>query len=349
VWWRTEVPQGRIVRPRLDVFLNYWLIMRTAAEVPSPDVFPRFKSYVEGRSQGIQDIAGDVSRVGVIYRAFEDVDEWSLEGTFFYRWHAMDAGVITPVLLWLFSQPVSVLDGARRQRCLQALESFLVRRMLCRMTTKNYNELFLDLLSRLDKGTHEVADDVLVGYLTEQEADSRLWPDDRMFEIALLDLPLYRLLTRRRLRMVLESLEDALRGPLAEEANVGRGKLTIEHVLPQSWREYWPLDADSGFDEEVERERLLHSLGNLTLVNVRLNPALSNGPWASKQNGLAEHSVLYLNKELLTAYADRDWDEAAIRERGSTLAAAAKLVWPSAERLGASSKASSSSGEAELA
>jgi len=27
-WWRQDVRQGRIVRPRIDVFLNYWLIAR---------------------------------------------------------------------------------------------------------------------------------------------------------------------------------------------------------------------------------------------------------------------------------------------------------------------------------
>jgi hypothetical protein len=33
----------------------------------------------------------------------------------------------------------------------------------------------------------------------------------------------------------------------------------------------------------MHRERVLHGLGNLTLVNDRLNPTLSNGPW--KPNG----------------------------------------------------------------
>lgn len=76
------------------------------------------------------------------------------------------------------------------------------------------------------------------------------------------------------------------------------------------------------------RERALHSIGNLTLVNGRLNPALSNGPWATKRELLAEHTVLYLNKDLLIGYADRDWDETTINERGKKLAARAKLVWP---------------------
>jgi hypothetical protein len=128
--------------------------------------------------------------------------------------------------------------------------------------------------------------------------------------------------------MVLEGLEDEARSLLAEEGHVQRGTLTIEHVLPQKWQEHWPLPEGDELEAVHHRERLLHSLGNLTLVNGRLNPTLSNGPWGTKQALLAEHSVLHLNKELLLAYADRDWDEQTIRERARALALRAKAVWP---------------------
>jgi hypothetical protein len=94
-------------------------------------------------------LVGDVCDVGAIYRGLDEVDPWSSEGTFLYRWRTIDAGVTTPVLLWLFSQPKDELGPQRRQTCLTALESFLVRRMLCRMTTKDYNKLFLELVGRL--------------------------------------------------------------------------------------------------------------------------------------------------------------------------------------------------------
>ena len=305
-WWRAEVQQGRLIRPRLDVFLNYWLMMRTASEVPSNDVFPSFKSYVEADGRPIEKVAGDLRSIGETYQEFDEVDPFSSLGTFFHRWRTMEAGVTTPLLLWLFSQPDVQLGEPRRDRCLSALESYLVRRMLCRMTTKNYNEVFLELVSRLTKKGSIPADDELVRYLAEQTADASLWPGDQAFVAALLDLPLYRLLTRGRLRMVLEALEDATRTGLAEEAHVQRGTLTIEHVLPQKWRAYWPLDGSADdLDAVINRERVLHTLGNLTLVNGRLNPTLSNREWSTKQELLEEHTVLHLNKELLIGYRGR--------------------------------------------
>ena len=38
-WWRTEVRQGRLHRPRLDMLLNYWLAMRMGSEVFPSRVF----------------------------------------------------------------------------------------------------------------------------------------------------------------------------------------------------------------------------------------------------------------------------------------------------------------------
>ena len=145
------------------------------------------------------------------------------------------------------------------------------------------------------------------------------------------ELPMYRLLTRGRLRIVLEGIESALRTPKSEASDVPRG-LTIEHVMPQSWREHWAMTAET--DEALlvaalARDRLVHTIGNLTLVNERLNPALSNSPWPKKRAALAEHSVLYLNKMLL-ADAGETWNEDAIRTRSEELFATATIVWPSA-------------------
>ncbi len=328
-WWREEVRQGRIVRPRLDVFLNYWLIMKTAEEVSSNEVFPKFKLYVEGGGKAISDIVADVRRVGETYRSFAAVDPASRVGTFLYRWETIEVGPATPLLLWLFSQPDHVVAEEQRLQVIEAVESFLVRRMICRMTTKDYNRLFLELMSRLHDSAPGEAAETVVTYLAGQASESRRWPTDRDLEDAILDLPLYRLLTRRRLRMVLEAIEDQLRSPLTEEAHVTRGSLTIEHVMPQAWEEHWPLGpATDGVQAELDRERLLHSLGNLTLVNGRLNPALSNAPWASKRVTLAEHTVLHLNKKLLSAYKDTDWSESTIRARGSALAQIVKRIWP---------------------
>ena len=91
--------------------------------------------------------------------------------------------------------------------------------------------------------------------------------------------------------MTLAAIENAMRSEKSEEVALP-GKLTIEHVMPQEWRATWPVDPPDDLAKDGERDRHLHRLGNLTLVTERLNPALSNSPWATKRPELNKHSVL---------------------------------------------------------
>lgn len=333
-WWQDEVHQGRLTRPRLDVFLNYWLIMRLADEVPSHQLFTKFQGYTKAGSAGnAWRIARDIRYVADRYKSWEHVDEWSTEGLFMHRWRTMDAGATTPVILWLYSQPEDRLSQAERLLCLRAIESYLVRRMACRMTSKDYNRLFLELLVALRDPAPEGIIRALVTSLASSHSESRLWPSDIRVAHAFAELPLYRLLTHGRLRILLEGIEEALRGPKSEEAHVPRGKLTIEHIMPQRWEVNWPLPPGTENEDEAVhvREQAIHTVGNLTLVNEKLNPSMSNAAWGTKQDALAEHSVLRLNQSLLAAYRDGPFEEEQIAERAKGLAEVAQRIWPSPE------------------
>lgn len=331
-WWREEISRGRLRDPRIDVFLNYWLTMRTREEIRPDRISAEFRAYTESANEAIAEIADDIRRVGETYRTLEERKQGGFE-TFLYRRDTMQAGTLTPVLLWLFS---SEMPEEQRRRAVHALESYMVRRMVCRMTTKNYNLLFLGLVNKLEKTGAASAGDVVVNYLAEQTAHANLWPDNPMLESAFLTSPLYWSLTRGRLRLVLEGIEEELRSSMAESQAVPRG-LTIEHIMPQKWEENWPLtvdgtDVESAVKERDNRNRIIHSIGNLTLVNGSLNASLSNAPWADKRGTLGKHSVLFLNKELLE-HSSGVWNEAMIEERAMRLFKAAARVWPSAEHI----------------
>lgn len=331
-WWRTEVSRGRIREPRIDMFLNYWLTMRTREEVRPDRTSAGFRNYAEGAGDPIGEIADDIRRVGETYRDLEQGNKHGFE-TFLYRREVMQAGTLTPVLLWLFS---SDMPEGQRKKAVHTIESYMVRRMVCRMTTKNYNLLFLGLVNMLEQAGAECAGDTVFAYLAGQTAHANLWPGDRMLEDAFLTLPLYWSLTRGRLRLILEGIEEELRSNLAESQAVPRG-LTIEHIMPQKWQDNWPLPVDAAnVERAVEnrdyRNRIIHSIGNLTLVNGPLNVRLSNAPWAEKRATLGQHTVLFLNKQLLGEAPDV-WNEEMIALRAKRLFKAAARVWPSAAHL----------------
>src|SRR5699024_8519530 len=148
-----------------------------------------------------------------------------------------------PLLLWLLRQDPAVLPEAQRHKALGAVESWLVRRALCRLSAKDVNGMVLDVLKALNEAGPATAGDTLAAYLNKETAQSRFWPTDSQVSDALAIAPLYKNLTRPRMRMLLEAVEDAKRGPLGE-GQLGEGQLcprglSVEHVMPQGWSENW--------------------------------------------------------------------------------------------------------------
>ena len=236
----------------------------------------------------------------------------------------MNVGVATPLLLWLLSSDVT---PATLTNCLRAIESFLVRRVVCGYSARSYGKLLVGLIARLAKSPVETADRIIVSYLAEQTAQADRWPDDQELRERFITVPLYQWLTRGRLRMVLTGIEEHLHTAKAESQEVPKD-LHIEHIMPQAWQQNWSLPDGADDDEAREnRDRTIHTIGNLTLVNGRLNASLSNAAWDSKRKALAEHSVMFMNKRLVNDGPDI-WDEQAIEIRAKWLHELAVEVWP---------------------
>jgi len=120
--------------------------------------------------------------------------------------------------------------------------------------------------------------------------------------------------------MILAALEQKRHDddPYSQALTLEAEKLTIEHILPRSWRENWILpDTEDREIREVRRDRLVDTLGNLTLLTGKLNAHVSNGPWHDKRARLTEHPGLYLNQDLTEL--DSWSDDAIERPRKATL------------------------------
>lgn len=146
-------------------------------------------------------------------------------------------------------------------------------------------------------------------------------------------MPVYRKLSRARVRMVLESIEDYWRGWIPGRISsagmrIRRGSYAIEHVMPQAWIKHWTLPSGVA---ESERDERIHRLGNLTLLTKKLNSTVSNGPWlggGGKAAHLQEKDVVLLNSKLLKDYASKQWDEAGIDSRTGQAIDAILTIWP---------------------
>lgn len=308
--WRQEVRQGRLKRPRLDVFLTHYLTSELGEEVLTPELFLTFRRYVADARIPLTALMQHLIGQADAYRRLtDDQQPTTAEGRFLRTVGVLDANTVVPVLLWLTTR----FDESDRAEAIAALNSYLVRRTVGRLTTKNYNRLFLELLKEL-KAKDDPA--VVSDFLLRQDTDSGRWPTDHDMHTVLCTQPLYRQLTRARLRLILTELEDALYTGKTERL-VHDGTLTIEHLLPQAWEPHWPLPTIGGdsIQARERRQTLLHSLGNLTLLTRSLNPAVSNGSWLHKRADILLHSALSLNRSL-----PEQWNEDAITARAAHLA-----------------------------
>jgi uncharacterized protein with ParB-like and HNH nuclease domain len=317
-YWREEVRQGRLFRSRIDVFATHYLTMKTGREIKSSQLFSRFREWMGASSDDARSLMEDLERHGGIFAGFGEAAGSESERRFFANLSLMDTSTLYPYLLWLYGN--DVISAEDRQEILDALESFLVRRMLLRLTPKNYNRLFLSLLSR-SSGEPSDAKRLAIDFLSESDADTSRWPTDDEVIRRLGELKLYGNIRRDRLQMVLTTLSDRYFSSKLQEPIRVTGDLTVEHLMPQRWETHW--DADGTVEMRDDRNFLVHTIGNLTVITQSLNSMLSNGPWPDKRSAILSHSALPINRQL-----PEIWDDDAIRERSKSLAKAVVEAWP---------------------
>lgn len=321
-FWATDVSLGRYSIPRVSLFLNHWLVSKTGEEISTRATFPRFKHWVEYET--------DLSMLDIVERLHSQAStyqRWAREADrrdgdlgvvplFLYRTQAAGIEAIKPAVLWLYDSangvPPAVADAA-----LQWLESWVMRRALLRRSMTDVSRTVAQLITELKAAAPKQVDVRTREFLSTLSRPSTYWPSDRELRTELRELPMYSAHSKSRLRTFLEAVEDDLRGyttdrPSRTGARVSRGKMYIEHVLPQRWQDHWPV---TDLQAEVDRDNHVHLLGNLTLLTSSLNSSVSNRAWPGedgKRAALERHDVLLINRGLRGV---ESWDEKSIIER----------------------------------
>ena len=344
-WWREEISQGRYMRSRVDIFLQYWLTMRMKDEILSDSVFRRFREHAGAcmeTLQGAETFLQELRRDADTFRSFAQLDPDTPAGRFYARIvESFELAATAPLLLWMLSENHRVPD-LQVEQGLSALESWVIRRTLLRMTMKDVNKLMVAILGMLETKPVEEAGDAVRTFLADQTADARIWPTDSDMLDSLPGIRLYGNVRQNRLRVVLEGLEKQLRTEKHENTALP-AKLEVEHVMPRSWQTHWDEDPPLPADDAAARTKRVHTLGNLTLVTQKLNGSLSHRPWtdaeaaivapSGKEAGLGKrslldrYSLLVLNKELVQGHPDA-WTEEDIQSRSEKMTERLCAVWP---------------------
>jgi hypothetical protein len=331
-FWHIEERQGRLTRPRIDLFLFHYLVMQTESDFTIGSLFREFRDWRDGTSDSIETLLADLRRYSDVFSRLIAPTGTDRAAVLARRLQAMDTSTVYPFLMYMLAQPAERLSATDRDRLLVDLESWLVRRFVCQLTNKNYNRFFVSLLAKVKRGSSgDNLAELVRDELSRGQDVTTKWPTDGSFRAAWLTKPVYAKSRPDRAAMLLRAIEAQLRTRRNEAVTLPIA-LSVEHLLPQRGsRADYPLATDGlAIGEETPdqcRERLLHTVGNLTLLTCELNASASNGPFPAKVEKIVADSDLRLNAWLRTDPPSA-WLDDAVVARGHRLFGQAVEVWP---------------------
>lgn len=231
--------------------------------------------------------------------------------------NALHVDVTYPFLMRVYADYTSgAIDREQVAQILRTVESYLLRRAVCRMPTNSLNKVFSNLYKDI------IQDSYLESFSAALllQGSSQRFPTDDEFRNEFMIQSIYELRVRNP---ILSKLENYNR---KETVNVA--EYTIEHIMPQNENMPIAWRTEIGPDWQETYAKYLHTIGNLTLTGY--NPELSDRPFIEKRDmvGGFRDSPLRLNQSL----RDLDkWDEKAIMARAEALANVALQIWPRPE------------------
>lgn len=344
-YWDREIVSGSTRWHLSDLFFLAFLnIVTKGAEYKisaddkikfarAESLFSSYKEFIEKyyskvHSDGKAKFLREVGRYAMAFRANFNPD---------CRKEAVAAEFcIDRINLMIFGQDVSTIisyvlyvlmhveSEAERNRIFGVIETYILRRLVAKFDTRGYYQLFSETLIVKKVRTAKALEEYLT---TKDDKSTAVIPNDKDLLHGIED----GLRTNRQNTTVLYMLESRLRGR-GEFATklLGFADYSLEHLMPQKWREHWKAKLT---DEQAEvRNRILLTLGNLAIIPGKLNSAVSNGAWQVKLKGNAKKPGLKENANgLLTLqkYLQLpEWNENTIRRRGSDLYKHMLKAWP---------------------
>ena len=227
----------------------------------------------------------------------------------------------TTVIPYVLYVAKEIQNPDSRNEIFAVLESYIMRRMIVRATTKNSNNLFASLILNnvLDAAT-------LKERLSRSGDVTTYFPDDRELLQGFKESKLINLQSKG----VLYMMESAIQPVNAAMVLLGFKGYSLEHLMPKKWRNNWaPCETE---ELAKERDSCLLTLGNLAIIPQPLNASIRDANWTVKKagKGTANPGLELCASGLLTIHdvlKEPEWTEGKIDARADWLFEQAKRIW----------------------
>lgn len=182
-FWEQTVSVGRYSIGRSSLFLNQWLVARTGEEVGPQSTFARFKHFVEHEAeQAMEDL------LPAIRTQAEQYESWTVASQdptrqldpvemAVYRMAANNVELLKPLLIWLH-EPGRDLGSETIHAIVSAAESWVMRRVLLRLSTSDLGRVVADLIATHSNTPPADLAHQVVAHLARLNVTSTYWPGD---------------------------------------------------------------------------------------------------------------------------------------------------------------------------
>ncbi|MFH0938015.1 MAG: DUF262 and DUF1524 domain-containing protein [Planctomycetota bacterium] len=316
-WQPIEAAFGARYRTDFDKFVRDYLMLqlRPSKQFRADEIYQQFRSYFYEvvRNNPIGSILESLKQFGRYFVAFSLGQEENAKLKEVFRRLRLLVEVASPVVLRLYDcyNRVNTMSLEEFIEGVELLESFVFRRSVCAMQTRNLGQIFASLAYR-------IRDDVPLLSLKValyRQGKKRRFPTDAEFREALEKRDVYDM---RHCHYLLDRLEND------SKEKINTSSFTIEHVMPQNEELVTEWKTMLGEDWKTVQEVWLHRLGNITLTGY--NTKYGDRPFTDKKtiDGGFNDSPLRLNKFIRE---QPSWTEVEMEKRGKDLAAKAVGIW----------------------
>ncbi|KLU23128.1 hypothetical protein EOS_27315 [Caballeronia mineralivorans PML1(12)] len=178
------------------------------------------------------------------------------------------------------------VNETTRVRLLRTLEAFMMRRHICEKRSNELETIFATLTSIDDQNYEHTALATLREYT----------PDDEEFETAFATFPFVPAVVNRA-RYALEMFEYQAIAHKNEYYLADPEELELEHIIPKAAEKPgtkaiygdWPSYLGEGW--KAKHIKMLHRIGNMTLLADELNVVASNNPFLAKRQEYAKSNI----------------------------------------------------------
>ena len=340
-FWDKEITTGRSRRANIDLFFYSFLqikLQESSLDVSSEDkkylgkvdgLFESYKELIKNYKIDKMELIKEINEYALLYKNninFDVIKRSFPANSYLDRINllifGLDTTTLIPYILFLLKNQTSKED---LHDTFQYLEAYIMRRMVCHETSKNYNQLFTERFIGNQLNTKQKVQE----YLENLSGDINRVPTDSDLEFGFHNSSLINKQTTGILYLIELTVRDEKRystmlGPIKH--------YSLEHIMPKKWRNHWSLMEGV---EGKKRDRKLLTLGNLTILSASLNSAIRDASWEDKKAGRGHKKGLTQYGTGLDTFSSyltyESWDETKITERASHLFELAKEVWSATE------------------